>query len=80
MIISEEFKNCLKNLFKMFGQFIILGDLSPKTYFIFQFLSLLVQCGRDRVKPILKFLPPGLIQNLLKVIVTEELTVGFILR
>lgn len=78
--INDPLQTCLHSLFKTFAQFVAVDDLSPKVYFIFQFLSLLVQCGKDRIKPVLKLLPPGLVQNLLKVIVTDEFTAGFILR
>lgn len=80
IIIRESIQQCLQQLFKTFGQFLLADDLTPKIYFIFHFLTLLVQCGRDRIKPILKFLPTGLIQNLLKIVSTDELSVGFILK
>lgn len=80
--IKESLQLCLQNLFKMFHQQVIATDeLSTKVYFIFQFLSLLVQCGNaDRIKQILKLIPNGLLVNLLKIIPYEELTFGFILR
>lgn len=70
----------LLNLFQAFAQFVSVDQLSPKICFISQFLSLLVQLGGDPVKPLLRLMPPNLIQNLLRVIVTDECTTGFILR
>lgn len=79
-VIREPLQTCLQNLFKTFAQFTVFDDLSPRIYFIFQLLMLLQQCGKDRVAPALKLLPPGLIQNLLKVMVTNDSTYEFILR
>lgn len=79
-VIREPLQTCLQNLFKTFAQFAIMDDLSPRIYFIFHFLTLLQQCGKDRVAPVLKLLPNGLIQNLLKVMVTNDATYEFILR
>lgn len=78
--VREPLQSCLQNLFKIFAQFLKCDELSPKINFIFEFLSLLVQCGKDRIKPVLKLLPNGLVQNLLKIITTDEFTVSFILR
>ena len=78
--IREPLQTCLTNLFKTFGQFAVFDDLSPKIYFVFHFLTLLQQCGKDRIKPVLKLLPPGLVQNLLKVMITNEFTYDFILK
>lgn len=79
--IREPLQSSLQNLFKIFAQFMTADDLSPRIYFIFQFLSLLVHVGdKDRLKPLLKLLPNGLVQNLLKIVVTNEITVGFVTR
>lgn len=78
--IREPLQSCLSDLFKTFAQFAITDDLSPRIYFIFHFLTLLQQCGKDRVGPALKLLPNNFIQNLLKVMVTNDSTYDFILR
>lgn len=78
--VREPLQSCLQNLFKIFAQFLKCDELSPKINFIFEFLLLLVQCGKEKIKPVLKLLPNGLVQNLLKIITTDEYTVGFILR
>lgn len=81
LTVREPLQKCLQKLFKIFGAQCLANDgTSPEVYFIFRFLSMLVQCGKDRVKPVLKLLPPGMVQNLLKLIITDEITVGFILR
>lgn len=80
VVVHEPLQTGLQSLFKTFAQFVAVDDLSPRICFIAHFLYLLVQCGRDRIKPVLKLLPPGLVQNLLKVMVTDDRTVGFILR
>lgn len=78
--MQEPLQSCLTVLFKIFAQFAVCDELSPKVFFIYQLMSLLVHCGKDRIRPVLKLLPAGLVQNLLKVIVTGDFTVGFILR
>uniref|UniRef100_A0AAG5DC83 Mediator of RNA polymerase II transcription subunit 24 n=1 Tax=Anopheles atroparvus TaxID=41427 RepID=A0AAG5DC83_ANOAO len=78
--IREPLQGCLQTLFRTFTQYISTDELSPKVYFVFQFLSLLVESGRERIMCVLKLLPNGLLQNLLKINATDEMTVGFILR
>lgn len=78
--VKEPLQKCLKQLFKMFFSCSHQDDVSPKVYFIFHFLSLLVECGKDRCNSVLKLLPAGLVQNLLKIISIDEFTVGLILR
>lgn len=80
VVVHEPLQTGLQSLFKTFAQFVAVDDLSPRICFIAHFLYLMVQCGRDRIKPVLKLLPPGLVQNLLKIMVTDDRTVGFILR
>lgn len=79
-VIREPLQTCLQNLFKMFAQFTVIDDLSPRICFIYQFLAMLQQCGKDRIAPALKLLPNGLIQNLLKVMATNDLAYDFILK
>lgn len=78
--IKEPLQTSIQLIFKIFTQFLETDELSPKIYFIFQFISFLVECGKERVKPVLKLLPNNLLQNLLKVMVTDEITVGLICR
>lgn len=78
--VPEPLASCFQSLLKMFASFVTADEFSPKVHFIFHFLILLVQCGRDRVKPLLRLLPPGFVQNLLKIIVTDDFTPGLILR
>uniref|UniRef100_A0A182Y2W0 Mediator of RNA polymerase II transcription subunit 24 n=1 Tax=Anopheles stephensi TaxID=30069 RepID=A0A182Y2W0_ANOST len=58
--LKEPLQGCLQTLFRTFTQYITTDELSPKVYFIFQFLSLLVESGRDRIACVLKLLPNGL--------------------
>lgn len=78
--LKEPLQGCLQSLFRTFSQYIVSDELSPKIFFMFQFLSLLVEVGEDRIKPVLKLIPNGLIQNMMKIHATDDMTVGFILR
>jgi mediator of RNA polymerase II transcription subunit 24 len=79
--LKESLRNSLQELFKIFHQQVMCDELSPKVNFIFQFFSLLVQFEKSvKIKAILKLIPSGLIQNLLKLVPFEDLTFGFILR
>jgi mediator of RNA polymerase II transcription subunit 24 len=78
--VREPLATALQQLLKIFSTYVVTDDLSPKIYFIFQFMSLLVQCGGDRIKPVLRLIPNGLIQNILKIIPVEDLTMGFVVR
>ena len=82
--INDALQDSLQYIFKVFTNFLLTSmeqnELSPNIYFIFQFLTLLVDCGKDRIKPIIKLIPNNLIQNLLKVMVTDEIKVGLICR
>lgn len=80
-IVREPLQSCLQNLFKSFTIFTNTDELSPRTYFIYQFLLLLQTCGGPRrSKPVLKLLPQGLVQNLLKVLNTDDSMYDFVLR
>uniref|UniRef100_A0A453YNN8 Mediator of RNA polymerase II transcription subunit 24 n=1 Tax=Anopheles funestus TaxID=62324 RepID=A0A453YNN8_ANOFN len=78
--LKEPLQGCLQTLFRTLTQYITTDELSPKVYFVFQFLSLLVESGRERIMCVLKLIPNGLVQNLLKINATDEMTVGLILR
>jgi mediator of RNA polymerase II transcription subunit 24 len=77
--VREPLQSALQQLLKVFSQYVVTDELTPKIYFIFQFLSLLVQFGGDRIKSVLR-LPGGLIQSVLKIIPIEDLTMGFVVR
>uniref|UniRef100_A0A182JVK1 Mediator of RNA polymerase II transcription subunit 24 n=1 Tax=Anopheles christyi TaxID=43041 RepID=A0A182JVK1_9DIPT len=72
--LKEPLQGCLQTLFRSFTQHITTDELSPKVYFVFQFLSLLVESGRERIMCVLKLIPNGLVQNLLKINATDEMT------
>ncbi|XP_055629247.1 mediator of RNA polymerase II transcription subunit 24 [Toxorhynchites rutilus septentrionalis] len=78
--LKDSLQNCLRILFGTCLRYIVSDELSPKIFFMFQFLSLLVEIGKERIKPVLKLIPNGLIQNMMKINSTDDMTVGFILR
>uniref|UniRef100_A0A1I8N1J8 Mediator of RNA polymerase II transcription subunit 24 n=1 Tax=Musca domestica TaxID=7370 RepID=A0A1I8N1J8_MUSDO len=78
--LREPLQSSIQYIFKVFQHFVATDELSPKTYFVYQFITLLVECGKDRVKPILKLLPPSLMQCLLKAMAAEDIHVGLITR
>ncbi|XP_055602238.1 mediator of RNA polymerase II transcription subunit 24 [Uranotaenia lowii] len=78
--LKEPLQSCLQALFKTFSQYIVSDELSPKMFFIFQFISLLVEVGRERIKPVLKLIPNGLVQSMMKIIASDDMTVGFLLK
>lgn len=80
VVVQEPLQCTMVQLFWQFGHFLCVDQLSPKMYFIAQFLQLLVQLGGDQVKPLLRLAPATLMQNLLRVTVCDEYTAGFILR
>lgn len=80
LVVQEPLQCTMVQLFWQFGHFLCVDQLSPKMYFIAQFLQLLVQLGGDQVKPLLRLAPATLMQNLLRVTVCDEYTAGFILR
>ena len=79
--LKESLRASLQDLFKIFLQLVAKDEISMKTNFIYQFLSLLVQLEKSvKLKAILKLIPNGLIMNLLKIIPEEDLSYGFVLR
>lgn len=78
--LKEPLQSVMQYIFKVFQQFVSTDELSPKIYFVYQFITLLVECGKERVRPVLKLLPPNLINNLIKVMLTDDINVGLIAR
>ncbi|TMW52032.1 hypothetical protein DOY81_002884 [Sarcophaga bullata] len=78
--LKESLQTVMQYIFKVFHQFVSTDELSPKIYFVYQFITLLVECGKERVRPVLKLLPPNLINNLIKVMLTDDINVGLIAR
>lgn len=79
-IVAEPLQSVLLQMFRQFDHFLCIEPLSPKIYFITQCMQLLVQMGGVRAKQLVRLAPVGLVQNLLRVIVCDEYTAGFILR
>lgn len=78
--LKECLQSAMQYIFKVFQQFVTTDELSPKIYFVYQFITLLVECGKERVRPVLKLLPSNLVHNLIKVMLTDDVNVGLISR
>lgn len=78
--LKEPLQSSVKHIFRVFLQFVSGDELSPKAIFVYQFISLLVESGGDRVAPVLRLFPPNLMQQLLKVLATDDIRVGLISR
>ncbi|KAH8361415.1 hypothetical protein KR084_001486 [Drosophila pseudotakahashii] len=78
--LKEPLQTSVQHIFGVFVQFVSGDELSPKAVFVYQFISLLVECGGERVAPVLRLLPTSLVQQLLKVLVTDDIRVGLISR
>ncbi|XP_052845492.1 mediator of RNA polymerase II transcription subunit 24 [Drosophila gunungcola] len=78
--LREPLQRSVQHIFGVFLQFVSGDELSPKAVFVYQFISLLVECGGERVAPVLRLLPTSLVQQLLKVLVTDDIRVGLISR
>ncbi|XP_037719437.1 mediator of RNA polymerase II transcription subunit 24 [Drosophila subpulchrella] len=80
LTLREPLQTSVQHIFGVFVQFVSGDELSPKAVFVYQFISLLVECGGERVAPVLRLLPTNLVQQLLKVLVTDDIRVGLISR
>ncbi|XP_033157094.1 mediator of RNA polymerase II transcription subunit 24 [Drosophila mauritiana] len=80
LTLREPLQTSVQHIFAVFLQFVSGDELSPKAVFVYQFISLLVECGGERVAPVLRLLPNVLVQQLLKVLVTDDIKVGLISR
>ncbi|XP_030386391.1 mediator of RNA polymerase II transcription subunit 24 [Scaptodrosophila lebanonensis] len=80
LTLKEPLQSSIEHIFRVFLQFVSGDELLPKTTFVYQFISLLVECGEERVVSVLRLLPPNLMQNLLKVMATDDIRVGLISR
>lgn len=80
LTLREPLQTSVQHIFGVFVQFVSGDELSPKAVFVYQFISLLVECGGERVAPVLRLLPSNLVQQLLKVLVTDDIRVGLISR
>lgn len=78
--LKEPLQSSVQHIFEVLQKFVTSDELTPKVYFAYRFISLLVECGGDRIRPVLKLLPTQLVQNLLKIMVTEDVSVGLICR
>lgn len=76
--LSVTLTKSLKTLFQVFDFYLNTDSLNSKVYFIFQFISLLIEYGKTRSKPIIKTFPLSLIQKILRIIPVEDVNVGFV--
>lgn len=62
IILKDPLMTALNNLFTIFGFLAGRdGEISQQTHFIFQFLRLTVQCGKDRTRAVLQGMPQTLV-------------------
>ncbi|EFN83518.1 Mediator of RNA polymerase II transcription subunit 24 [Harpegnathos saltator] len=79
-VLREPLMTALNNLFIIFN-FLASRDseVSQQTHFIFQFLRLTVQCGKERTRIVLQGMPQSLVPCLLKAL-PELFTTDILLR
>lgn len=62
VVLKDPLMTALNNLFTIFGFLAGRdGEISQQTHFIFQFLQLTVQCGKDRTRIVLQGMPQTLV-------------------
>ncbi|KAL6427741.1 hypothetical protein ACFW04_008883 [Cataglyphis niger] len=80
VVLKDPLMTALNKLFTIFGFLAGRdGEISQQTHFIFQFLWLTVQCGKDRTRIILQGMPQTLVPCLLKAL-PELFTTDILLR
>ncbi|XP_070165168.1 mediator of RNA polymerase II transcription subunit 24-like isoform X1 [Polyergus mexicanus] len=80
IVLKDPLMTALNNLFTIFGFLAGRdGEISQQTHFIFQFLQLTVQCGKDRTRIVLQGMPQTLVPCLLKAL-PELFTTNILLR
>lgn len=66
IILRDPLLTALNGLFKTFNYLAGRdGEVSQQTHFIFQFLRLMVQCGKDRTRIVLQGIPQTLVSHLI---------------
>ncbi|XP_072761357.1 mediator of RNA polymerase II transcription subunit 24-like [Anoplolepis gracilipes] len=80
VVLKDPLMTALNNLFTIFSFLAGRdGEISQQTHFIFQFLRLTVQCGKDRTRIVLQGMPQTLVPCLLKAL-PELFTIDILLR
>lgn len=80
VVLREPLLAAVKDLFNNFMYLASRnGEVTQKTYFILQFLHLMVQCGGDRARIVLHEMPQSLVPCLLKAL-PEFFTTDLLLR
>ncbi|XP_011688763.1 PREDICTED: mediator of RNA polymerase II transcription subunit 24 [Wasmannia auropunctata] len=80
IVLRDPLMTALNNLFTVFAFLAGRdGEVSQQTHFIFQFLRLMVQCGKDRTRIVLQGMPQTLVPCLLKAL-PELFTTDILLR
>lgn len=75
--IREPLNGTIKEMFRRFSQYVVSDEYSPRVNFIFEFVTMLIESGQDAV---LRLIPAGFVQNLLKIVPLSYITPGLILQ
>lgn len=78
--VREPLCSMIKEMFKLFAQYVASDEYSPRVNFIFEFITVLVECGKLDSVPVLRLIPPGFLQNLLKILPLANIKPGLVLQ
>lgn len=70
----------IKEMFKRFSQHVQSDEYSPRVNFIFEFITILVESRKCNAVPVLRLIPAGLLQNLLKIMPHSNIKAGLVLQ
>lgn len=78
--VREPLCSMVKDMFKLFAQHVASDEYSPRVNFIFEFICNLVECGKLDSVPVLRLIPSGFLQNLLKIMPLANIRSGLVLQ
>lgn len=80
--IRDPLCSTIKEMFKRFSQHVQSDEYSPRVNFIFEFITILVESRRceGAVVAVLRLIPAGLLQNLLKIMPLANIKTGLVLQ